>query len=115
MSNGKKSLFNVKLIILRAADVGHRRAFGTIDLYVTYDANVRLVHDSHCCKTKVRFLQALHVVLYVTTYNVRPASQTCVCLTLDSNYFNTILNATGETTSKARSTHTIIKHVVTEA
>lgn len=65
----KKSLFNVKLIILRAADVGHRRAFGTIDLYVTYDANV--VHDSHCCKTKVRFLQALHVVLYVTTYDLQ--------------------------------------------
>lgn len=67
----KKSLFNVKLIILRAADVGHRKAFGTIDLYVTYDANVRLVHDSHCCKTKVRFLQALHVVLYVTPYDLQ--------------------------------------------
>lgn len=100
----------MKLIILRAADVGHRKAFGTIDLYVTYDANVRLVHDSHCCNTVPTGIARCFV-----RDTLRPASQTCVCLTLDSNYFNTILNATGETTSKARSTHTIIKHVVTEA
>lgn len=64
----KYSLFNVKTNNFPCSCRGAQKDVGTIDLQVTYDANVitavrkasvRLVHNNR--KTEVRFLRASHV------------------------------------------------------